>query len=111
MPTDHAARRAALRANLAEQGLDAVLVTRLVNVRYLTGFTGSNGALLVTPDTEVLTTDGRYITQSEQQAPDVERLITAAVTADLVERAAKVGSSSASRPTTSPSRRTAGSRR
>ncbi len=91
MPENHAVRRAALRTAFAENGLDAVLITRLVNVRYLTGFTGSNGALLLTPDTEVLTTDGRYITQSEQQAPDVERLITAAVTTDLVDRAAKAG--------------------
>ncbi|HVF19307.1 MAG TPA: aminopeptidase P family protein [Mycobacteriales bacterium] len=91
MPENHAVRRAALRTALAEKGLDAVLVTRLVNVRYLTGFTGSNGALLVMPDTEVLSTDGRYITQSEAQAPDVERLITQAVTTDLVERAAVKG--------------------
>ena len=40
-------RRAALGAALAERELDGLLVTTLVNVRYLTGFTGSNGALLV----------------------------------------------------------------
>ena len=91
MPSTHAARRAALRAAVAEKGLDAALITRLVNVRYLTGFTGSNGALLVTADAEVLTTDGRYTTQASAQAPDVERLITAAVATDLVERAATAG--------------------
>jgi len=91
VPETHAVRRDALRKALVEKGLDAVLVTRLVNVRYLTGFTGSNGALLVTPDAEVLTTDGRYITQSAAQAPDVERLITTAIATDLVERAATNG--------------------
>ncbi len=40
-------RRAELRRLLAERELDALLVTDLVNVRYLTGFTGSNAALLV----------------------------------------------------------------
>jgi Xaa-Pro aminopeptidase len=67
------------------------LVTRLVNVRYLSGFTGSNAALLVTADHVVLATDGRYITQSEAQAPDVERLIDRECAAALVTRAGKDG--------------------
>ena len=41
-----------------------MLVTDLVNVRYLSGFTGSNAALLVTHDGAVLATDGRYTEQS-----------------------------------------------
>jgi Xaa-Pro dipeptidase len=91
MPEVHAFRRDELRALLAKTGADAALVTRLVNVRYLTGFTGSNGALLVTADAAVLATDGRYITQSELQAPDVERTIVPAVATGLAERAAKNG--------------------
>ncbi|MDX6278398.1 MAG: hypothetical protein QOJ72_2526, partial [Nocardioidaceae bacterium] len=39
-------RRARLVAALGERGLDGAIITTLVNVRYLTGFTGSNGALL-----------------------------------------------------------------
>ena len=89
MPEVHAARRNALRALLGDA--DAVLVSRLVNVRYLTGFTGSNGALLVTRDAEVLATDGRYIEQSARQAPDVERAIVAGPLTALTERAAKAG--------------------
>jgi Xaa-Pro aminopeptidase len=68
-----------------------VLVTRLVNVRYLTGFTGSNAALLLTADQAVLATDGRYITQSEEQSPDVERVIDRQCAAALVTRAGKDG--------------------
>jgi Xaa-Pro aminopeptidase len=67
------------------------VVTRLVNVRYLTGFTGSNAALLVTADDAVLATDGRYITQAEQQAPDLERVIDRQCATALVERARKDG--------------------
>ncbi|MGV0801062.1 aminopeptidase P family N-terminal domain-containing protein, partial [Mycolicibacterium elephantis] len=51
-------RRARLRDRLAAADLDAMLVSNLVNVRYLTGFTGSNAALLVRAgdDTPVLAT-------------------------------------------------------
>lgn len=56
---------------------DAFLVTKLVNVRYLTGFTGSNGALLIRADgSAVLATDGRYAEQARAQAPDVDLLAT-----------------------------------
>ncbi|MDP9168766.1 MAG: aminopeptidase P family N-terminal domain-containing protein, partial [Actinomycetota bacterium] len=53
-------RRARLRCKLAAAELDAMLVTELVNVRYLTGFTGSNAAVLIRVDDEVpvLATDG-----------------------------------------------------
>ncbi len=89
MPDTHAVRRGRLRALVAESEAQAALVTRLVNVRYLTGFTGSNAALLVTPDHEVLATDGRYITQSAEQAPDVERVIERGCAAALVARAGR----------------------
>jgi len=91
MPENHAVRRDRLRTLVAALPADAVLVTRLVNVRYLTGFTGSNAALLVTADAAVLATDGRYITQSEQQAPDVERVIDRQCAEVLVDRARKDG--------------------
>ena len=72
-----AARRERLRALLSEHDLDALLVTSLVNVRYLTGFTGSAGQLLVTaaPERDRFVTDGRYDDQSARQVRDVERLI------------------------------------
>ncbi len=56
-----------LRARLDGAGCDALLVTRLPNVCYLTGFSGSAGMVLVMPDELVLFTDGRYTTQSREQ--------------------------------------------
>jgi Xaa-Pro aminopeptidase len=66
-PMDVAGRAARLRPLLAEAGVDALLVTHLANVRYLTGFTGSSAMLLVTGDTMVFTSDGRYRTQAGEQ--------------------------------------------
>lgn len=68
-----AGRRHALAAAIADAGLDAALITRIVNVRYLTGFTGSNAALLVDADgSALLATDGRYRDQATSEAPDVK---------------------------------------
>ncbi|MFM1778824.1 MAG: X-Pro dipeptidase, partial [Actinomycetota bacterium] len=50
-------------------------VTNLINVRYLCGFTGSNGALLITRATATLATDSRYEIQSSQQCFDVDIVI------------------------------------
>lgn len=71
-----ATRRTRLRARLAHAGLDALLVTRLVNVRYLTGFTGSAGSLLVAAGGDVLVVDGRYAEQAATEAPDVGLVVT-----------------------------------
>ncbi|MGY2063963.1 M24 family metallopeptidase [Blastococcus sp. SYSU DS0619] len=87
-----AARRDVLRATAAERGLDAVLVTNLLNVRYLTGFTGSNGALLVRVDGgDVFGTDGRYTTQAGVQVPDVELVVDRATTPALARAAVQRG--------------------
>ena len=56
-----------LRARLAEEGWDFLLVTSLSNLRYLTGFTGSTALLLVGAELTLLTTDGRYRTQAGEQ--------------------------------------------
>lgn len=86
----HSRRRAALGVELRAAELDAMLVTDLINVRYLSGFTGSNAALLVFADGEsaVLATDGRYRTQAARQAPDLEVAIERACGRHLVRRAA-----------------------
>lgn len=67
-----------LRTAFDHHEIDALVVTTLANVRYLTGFAGSAGVLTVTRDAALLTTDGRYRTQSAEQveqagaAPQVE---------------------------------------
>jgi Xaa-Pro aminopeptidase len=89
----HSQRRDNLSAQIGASGLDAMLVTDLINVRYLSGFTGSNGALLVFADDRapVLASDGRYRTQAAEQAPDLEIAIDRAVGRYLVGRAADGG--------------------
>jgi Xaa-Pro aminopeptidase len=76
MPNDgHAhteARRHALRGLLAHADLSALLVTKPVNVRYLTGFTGSYGALLLLHDRTLFFTDGRYRRQAAAEVPGAE---------------------------------------
>lgn len=66
-----------------------MLVTHLVNVRYLSGFTGSNAALLVYADGRhsVLCTDGRYRTQAANQAPDLQTVIDRECAVTLAYRA------------------------
>jgi len=70
---DHRLRRRAVVARLGDLGVDALLVTSLVNTRYLTGFTGSNGQLLIGTDVELFLTDGRYHGSSQREVPDIER--------------------------------------
>ncbi|MBF6463860.1 aminopeptidase P family protein [Nocardia beijingensis] len=91
---DYAARRGALRSLLVENRVDALLVTDLVNIRYLTGFTGSNAALLVhswdtraAEERTVLGTDGRYRTQVAEQVPDLRAEIARATARRIVQLA------------------------
>ncbi|MDQ3723449.1 MAG: Xaa-Pro peptidase family protein [Actinomycetota bacterium] len=77
-------RRAALQAKIAERELDALLITNLVNVRWLTGFDGSNAAVVLGASQSRFITDFRYLTQSaEQLEPEWEREIAT----DLIKRA------------------------
>jgi len=69
-PLKVAGRVAGLQAVLDDAEVDALVVTTLPNVRYLSGFTGSAGVLVVTRDGALLTTDGRYRTQSVEQVTE-----------------------------------------
>jgi Xaa-Pro aminopeptidase len=66
-PLEISGRIGKLRACLVGDQPDCLVVTALANVRYLTGFTGSAGVLVVTPDAAMLATDGRYRTQAAEQ--------------------------------------------
>jgi Xaa-Pro aminopeptidase len=92
MGETHLARRRRLAALVAARDADALLVTRLVNVRYLTGLDSSRAALLVPADgPAVLATDGRYAGTAERVCPDLPLVVDRRVTAALVARAAAEG--------------------
>jgi len=59
-------------ARLAERELDLLLVTNLVNVRYLTGFTGTNGLALVGPDRRRFLTDFRYVERAHAEVSEFD---------------------------------------
>jgi Xaa-Pro aminopeptidase len=61
-----------LRQGLSEKQIDGILISQPENRRYLSGFDGSAGFLLLTPRDKILATDFRYITQAKSQAPDYE---------------------------------------
>lgn len=63
----NAQRLEAIRGTLRRLRLDALLVTFLPHVRYLTGFSGSNGLFLILPTKQFFITDGRYTTQSREE--------------------------------------------
>lgn len=92
-----------VRARLAEDGLDALLVTTPQNRRYLSGFTGhddgtdSAGTLIIGRDTEALITDGRYLEQAATECPGlrlvqrVGRFAPVAAEAIIARGARRVG--------------------
>lgn len=72
-PREH--RLAALRSSLSENQIDALLVSALPNVRYLSGFSGSAALLLVTHNELLLLTDFRYAIQADQEVGAVAQII------------------------------------
>lgn len=83
----HVQRRGRLRALLRAADLDALLVTDLLNIRYLTGFTGSHAALLVPVEAAVepvFCTDGRYRTQAAAEVSDLSVVIERAASRELL---------------------------
>jgi len=71
-----------LEQQLAERELDRMLVTNIVNVRYLTGFTGTNGACICGPGVRLFLTDFRYTERAEEE---VEGWETLTITADWLK--------------------------
>jgi len=79
---DYPGRIRRLQAALDDNRLDALLVTHLPNVRYLCGFTGSAGVLLVHRSQVIFFTDGRYRTQAREEVSDA-RIVIATKTPSL----------------------------
>jgi Xaa-Pro aminopeptidase len=85
-------RLRALRESMAEDGVKALLVTHLPDVRWLCGFTGSNAALAVTQKKAVLLTDGRYTVQARGETRGARVVIAKSAIKDacaLLESLAK----------------------
>jgi len=71
-------RLARVRAHVQGAGLDALVVTHLPNVQYLTGFAGSAGAALMLPRTCLLVVDFRYVTAATALVAGLDGLVTLA---------------------------------
>jgi Xaa-Pro dipeptidase len=72
---------------MAEAGVDSFWIAHPANVRYLCGFTGSNGIGLLTSDAFLLGTDGRYVTQCADECEDVELVVDRDTVRGLAARA------------------------
>lgn len=86
-------RRDRARARLGELGIGALLVTARPNVRYLTGFTGSNGQLVLGAGEDVFLTDPRYEEQAAREVPDARHVTYAGAgaTAAIAEALRSLG--------------------
>jgi Xaa-Pro aminopeptidase len=92
MGETHIERRRRLAALVAERDSGALLVTRLVNVRYLTGLDSSRAALLVPAGgPAVLATDGRYAGMAAEVCPELPVIVDRQVAHVLVKKAAEDG--------------------
>jgi Xaa-Pro aminopeptidase len=95
---DVSSRLGRLRTRLTDGGIDGLLVSKLANVRYLTGFTGSAALLLVTPDDACFVTDGRYTQRAHEELDAagvdarVEIGLTGALQREILVRAVSAGS-------------------
>src|ERR1700720_3303294 len=72
---DHRGRQQRLQDSLSPHRLDALLVTHPANLRYLCGFSGSSGALLLTGTKRVFITDGRYTEQARAEVGSAQIVI------------------------------------
>ncbi len=66
-------RADSLVESFAEAGIDALLITHLTNLRYVTGFSGSNGMAVLGPEIRRFVTDFRYVERARQEVKGFER--------------------------------------
>jgi len=84
-------RRQAVAASLPARKLDCLLVAFSPNLRYLSGFTGSSGALLILPGRSILFTDPRYRIQAAQESTCKIRIAKGPLVLDLLATLSKLG--------------------
>ena len=84
-------RRETVSRDLAGRNLDALLVSFAPNLRYLSGFTGSNGSLLVLPGRSILFTDPRYTIQARQETTCQVKIATGPLLLDLAAAIRRLG--------------------
>jgi Xaa-Pro aminopeptidase len=84
-PTELAARRERLIGALKPERVECLLITALPNVRYLSGFTGSNAILLLAEDRALLFTDPRYQEQAPQESDCEVKVAKGALTPEVVK--------------------------
>lgn len=78
-----------VQQELQKRGFDALLVSSLLHIRYLTGFTGTNALLILTPTSSILLTDVRYALHVREQVKVCKRIIV--TQRGLLEEAARRG--------------------
>jgi Xaa-Pro aminopeptidase len=92
---DFKGRQKRLRSKMENGGVDALLVTHLPNVRYLCGFTGSAGILVITQRSAVFFTDGRYELQASREVQNARVTIakgpTLIAAAKIAARSKSIG--------------------
>jgi len=79
---------AKIRGKMAGEGVDAFLITTYLNWRYLTGFKGDAGQILVTENSSYVFTDSRYTEQAESEAPDF-KVVQTSLDSDLLKETLK----------------------
>ena len=89
--SEFARRREAVASGLAARKLDAILISFSPNLRYLSGFTGSNGNLLVLEDRAILFTDPRYDFQAREEVTCEVRIAKGPLLIDVVAAIRRLG--------------------
>lgn len=85
-------RNKAIADSLESKGIDGFLISNITNVRYVTGFSGSSGCLLITKKDKVFCTDCRYEEQAKQEIKDFDIFIEKEERLkEIVERAKSLG--------------------
>ncbi|MEN6519980.1 MAG: Xaa-Pro peptidase family protein [Armatimonadota bacterium] len=64
-----------IREEMSKQRVDAMLITNLVNIRYISGFTGSTATVIITNDEAIILVDSRYVLQASGECPDFDVIL------------------------------------